>query len=240
TTVVVPLALHPTNRNGVIVYDLRYPPDALLTLEPAELRARIFTKTEELPAGVERVHLKTIHVNKSPALAPLNTLTDAMAVRIGIDRVKIESHLAQLKTANLEQKIHAVMEQGLFSDSLDPELDLYGGFFSDGDRARLLSIRNATPERLAQEHFAFEDARLPELLFRYRARNFPQTLNIGDQQRWQHYRRERLTNPAAGGSITLQQFEARLQELGQQELDAKQMQILEDLAEYASMLDSFD
>jgi exodeoxyribonuclease-1 len=241
TTVVVPLTLHPTNRNGVVVYDLRHPPDDLLALDAEKLKARIFTRTEELPEGVERVHLKTVHINKSPALAPLSTLSGTAAERIGIDLGTIKTHLAQLKDVNLDRKIHAALEQEHDNSGIDPELNLYGSFCSDGDRVRMQAVRNATPQQLAEQHFAFEDARLPELLFRYRARNFPETLSPAEQQRWQQYRHERLTNPDGGGSLTLQEFNERLQALGANpELGEKEMQILEDLAEYGSMLESFE
>lgn len=241
TTVVLPVALHPTNRNGVVVYDLRHPPDDLLRLNAEQLRTRVFTRADELPEGVERVHLKTVHINKSPALAPLSTLNGAAAERIGIDLGKIKNHMDQLKNANLQRKIHDALTQEHAADTQDPELKLYGGFFGDGDRLRMQAIRDTAPEELARQHFAFEDSRLPELLFRYRARNHPQTLSAEEQQRWRQYRRERLTNPEGGGSITLQEFNERLRTLGENpELTEKQMGILEDLAEYGSMLESFD
>lgn len=240
TTVVLPLAPHPTNRNGVVVYDLRHPPDDLLGLDAAQLKTRVFTRTDELPEGVERVHLKTVHINKSPALAPLSTLSGAAAERIGIDLGQIKIHMDQLKNANLQRKIHDALTQEHAAGSTDPELCLYGGFFSDGDRQRMQAIRETAPEELARRHFAFEDARLPELLFRYRARNYPHTLSAEERQRWQQYRRERLTNPEGGGSITLQQFNERLQALAENpELTEQKMQILEDLAEYGAMLESF-
>jgi exodeoxyribonuclease I len=241
TTVVVPLAPHPTNRNGVVVYDLRHPPDDLLTLNAEQLRIRVFTRADELPEGVQRVHLKTVHINKSPALAPLSTLDGAAAKRIGIDLGTVKAHLDQLRNASLDRKIHEALTQEHAADGNDPELKLYGGFFGDGDRTRMQAIRETAPEDLAQRHFAFEDPRLPELLFRYRARNYPQTLSAEEQQRWRQYRRERLTDPDAGGSITLSQFNARLQELGADPaLPEKKMGILEDLAEYAAMLESFN
>ncbi len=83
---VVPLAKHPKNANGVIVYDLRQDPSSLLTLDTETLTERLFTPRESLPEGVERIPLKTIHLNKSPAVVPMNTLTDAAAERWGIDR----------------------------------------------------------------------------------------------------------------------------------------------------------
>jgi exodeoxyribonuclease-1 len=236
TTVVLPLAPHPTNRNGIVVYDLRYSPDDVLNLSAEELHLRVFTKTDELPTGVERVHLKTVHINKCPVLAPLSTLTDAAAQRLQIDRAQIERHLSKLKNEKLENKLRQMLELQTFEANADPELNLYGAFLNDADRTRSEKIRNMNPQSLATAHFAFDDTRLPELLFRYRARNFPETLTADEQQRWEHYRRERLTNPAGGGGITMQEFEAKLQALGQADLAERDMAVLEDLAEYGAML----
>jgi exodeoxyribonuclease-1 len=36
------------------------------------------------------------------------------------------------------------------------------------------------------------DPRCPELLFRYRARNWPETLDVHERERWDAYRRRRL------------------------------------------------
>ncbi|MCG8428328.1 MAG: exodeoxyribonuclease I, partial [Chromatiales bacterium] len=78
-SMVVPLTWHPANSNGIIVYDLRHDPTPLIELDEAEIHKRMFTPTSELPEGVERIPLKTVHINKSPVIAPLNTLTDEMA-----------------------------------------------------------------------------------------------------------------------------------------------------------------
>ena len=172
TSVVAPVALHPTNKNGVVVYNLRHDPSDLINATANEIRERLFTRTEDLPEGVERIHLKTVHVNKSPMLAPLNTLTERATERLQLDMAVIEKHIAQLKKVNgLSQKIRNALHDHQYENSTDPELMLYTGFLGEADRQRCLQIQQATPEQLADLSFAFDDKRLPELLFRYRARN---------------------------------------------------------------------
>jgi len=79
----------------------------------------------------------------------------------------------------------------------DPDLALYsGGFFSNADRAKMEIIRSASPEKLASLGLEFEDARLPEMLFRYRARNYPDTLDAQERMRWEGYRKSRLNEAA--------------------------------------------
>src|SRR5690606_16093543 len=96
-------------------------------------------------------------------------------------------------------------------------------------------IRSATPEDLVQSSFDFHDVRLPELLFRYRARNFPHSLTQQEQQRWREFCRWRLTDPASGAGMVWEAFHARLQTL--QESDSvtdAQKHILQQLSLYAA------
>jgi exodeoxyribonuclease-1 len=70
---------HPTNKNEVICWDL--------AADPAELRASasktcvcVCSRQAELPEGVSRLPIKSIHVNKSPmVVGSLKTLSPAMA-----------------------------------------------------------------------------------------------------------------------------------------------------------------
>lgn len=48
---VVPLAEHPSNANGVIVYDLSVDPAPLMELSPEEIRARVFASADDLAEG---------------------------------------------------------------------------------------------------------------------------------------------------------------------------------------------
>lgn len=236
--VVAPVALHPVNKNGIVVYDLRYPPDDLLQLDEAQIRERLFTKTEDLPEGTDRVHLKTVHINKCPIVAPLNTVTPAAAQRLRIDLKQAEHHLDTLRKATgLESKIRAALAGNSFEPGKDPDTGLYNGFFSDGDRERITVVRQTPPERLALLKPAFSDPRLPELLFRYRARNWPETLSPEEQARWEEFRLERITQADGGGSISLNEYEARLQALAENpDLSERDMEILEALAEYGSAI----
>src|SRR5690606_4241002 len=59
---VVPLAMHPINSNGVIMFDLSADPALLLELSTEEIAERLFTPRDQLPEGVERVPLKVVHL----------------------------------------------------------------------------------------------------------------------------------------------------------------------------------
>ncbi|RLA23393.1 MAG: exodeoxyribonuclease I, partial [Gammaproteobacteria bacterium] len=192
--IVSPLAQHPVNKNGVIAYDLSVDPGELLSLSVDEIKARLFTPAAELPEGVERIPLKTIHLNKCPAIAPLGTLSKEIAKRYELDVDRCRENLQIIKkSTGLEQKIAQVMESPPFEKISDPDKMLYsGGFFSNSDRSKMVSISKMVPEKLAQYETIFEDARLPEMLFRYRARNYPETLISDESEQWEVFRRQRL------------------------------------------------
>lgn len=236
---VMPLARHPTNPNGVIVYDLGHDPAPLIELDEEEIQMRLFTPREQLPPGVERIPLKTIHLNKCPVVVPMSTLTDQAAARWGIDQPQGWAYLQRIKQARgLAQKIQAVHARQQFEPITDPDQGLYSGaFFSKGDRNRMNRILTATPEALAEMALAFDDPRLPEMLFRYRARNWPETLSPTERARWQEYRVDRLTNPEGGASITLKAFQQELARLMiDPAIDAAKKQILSELADWPTVL----
>ncbi len=229
--VVAPLAMHPQNRNGVIVVDLRHDPGPLIELDHQALRERVFTPAADLPEGEARVALKTVHLNKCPALAPLGTLTETAARRWDIDVARSLVHLERLRAApGLAAKVAQALTAPEFPPSDDPEQGLYDGFFGDADRARIARVRLTPPEDLGRVDFGFEDHRLPELLFRYRARNYPETLSAAEQRRWHKLVRRRLTDPRAGGPLTLIAFRAELAAArARPDLDAGRQAVLDAL-----------
>lgn len=236
---VVPLARHPTNPNGVIVFDLGCDPAPLIELTAEQIQARLFTPRDQLPEGVERIPLKTVHLNKCPVVVPLNTLTDQAAERWGIDPEQGQRHLQQLKQARgLPDKIQLVHGVREFEPVTDPDQSLYAGdFFSADDRKRMDQVLTATPESLASLELAFDDARLPEMLFRYRARNWPGSLNATERECWQEYRVDRLTDSAGGGSITLADYRQQLARLMvDPQVSSTGKQVLSELADWPAMI----
>lgn len=209
---VLPVARHPVNNNGVICFDLRQDPKPLLELSAEEVHQRLFSRAEDLPEGVERIPLKTVHTNRCPILSPMKTLTAEAARRWQIDEALIAGHARQLQAApGLAEKVQRVHTLAEFPSETDPDLMLYsGGFFPDTDRREMTRLHGLAPETLAAERFVFADRRLPEMLFRYRARNWPQTLSEEEREDWDAYRLQRLTEPDAGASITLDDYLQRL------------------------------
>jgi exodeoxyribonuclease-1 len=214
--VILPICKHPTNSNGIIVYDLSIDPEPLLSSSVEGIQQRLFTATDDLPEGVTRIPLKTVHINKCPVLAPLSVLKPEDARRLAIDLVLCQININKIKSAKgLAEKLAAVFGGHSYSEQgSDPDLAIYsGGFFPDSDKQKMAKIRASSSEQLAKSAFSFTDPRLPEMLFRYRARNYPETLNAGEQLRWNDFCQNRLTGSQTGAGITCDAYFARLQEL---------------------------
>ena len=213
--VVLPLAWHPQNRNALIVCDLHHDPRPLLEEDAATLRQRLYTRREELLEGQLPVPLKLLHINRCPVIAPLKVLRSEDQQRMQLDMTMFSERVQRLVDGQAlwQPKLATVYSGDEFAASEDPEQQLYDGFIGDRDRRLCEQVRIAEPDQLANQRWPFDDDRLPELLFRYRARNFTDTLTSEEQQRWLSFCRKRLTMPEYGAPNTLQSFTAALAEL---------------------------
>lgn len=236
---VLPLVQHPTNSNGVIVFDLRHSPEPLFDLSVEEIQQRLFVATSELPKGVERIPLKTVHINKCPVVAPMATMNPPEAEKWQIDLTQVHKHADMLRgRRDICDKISSVHEQNEFPAISDPDQNLYGGgFFSSLDRRKMDDLVDMSPEALQKTRTEFDDPRIPEMLFRYRARNWPQSLSKAEKTRWDLYRQNRLTNPEAGCGITLAEYQKTLAEkVMHPETSSRDRAILSDLADWPSCI----
>jgi exodeoxyribonuclease-1 len=236
---VMPICMHPINRNAVVVYDLTVPPDDFIAIDAVEIAARLYTPAAELPEDAPRIPLKLVHLNKCPVLVPLKTMDAESAQRLNINIAECEQNrdemLAHIDA--LVSKSREIFSEQNFPETHDPDLQIYaGGFFSDADNARMETIRKTPPEKLAALSFSFDDKRLPEMLFRYRARNYPETLSTEEMETWNAFRHQRFTDPAAGPR-TLNRYLADIEDL-QKAPDTTGMQlvILEELIAYAEQI----
>lgn len=233
---VAPLAAHPINKNEVIVYDLRVSPEPFLSLHPEEMAERLFTRQDELPKDCLRLPIKTVHINKSPVLVPVNTLTAEAAEKWQLDIKQARQHLAVLLAhPNFSKNLKAIYDGRTFDAVDDPDFMLYsGGFFSNDDRHRMEIIRQAAPEDLANMDLPFQDNRLQEMLFRYRARNYPELLTEVEKKRWDDFRRQRLLVDSLGSGISLPEFQESIERLKKMpDLDKNKSHVLDDLQSYA-------
>jgi exodeoxyribonuclease-1 len=238
-TWISPVAYHPSNKNAVIVLNLALDPRPLALLSVEQIKQKLYQPNSMLSDNEQRLPIKLIHLNKSPFIAPAKTLTEENAARLGIDRAQCLENLQWIK-ANLGivDKLQAVFNQAYNDVALDAEHALYsGGFFSQTDKELINQVNNANEQQLTDLVLPFQDTRLTTLLFRYRARNFPQTLSQKEIENWQEHRKTRLMDPQSSTSITLPEYFQQLEQMSvEQANNPKNLAIITALYKYAQNL----
>ncbi len=227
--IVVPIAQHPTNKNGIVVYDLSVDPSDLINLGPAKIHERLFTPNDKLPEGIARIPLKTVHVNKCPVIAPFMTMDGKAAKKYGVDLNVCRENLDMIKNhPGLAKKIQKVFSETKFEKRTDPDQMLYGGaFFNENDKEAMRQVHSLKPDELVDHQPTFNDPRLSEMLFRMRARNWPESLTEEEKARWQEFRKARFD---------LDAYLAELKELRQApERSGGDLAILDELEQYARL-----
>lgn len=241
--VVWPLGAHPVNKNELIVWDLAHDPAQLEGLDAETARLRLFTSVDALPEGETRLPIKTIHVNKSPVVIGNVTRLGATEQRFGLDLAQALRHAERAAgLPDLRELWQQLFKREPLASPPDVDEDLYGGFVGNDDRRLLNRLRQLTPPALAKQvaegRVAFHDPRLEELLFRYRARNFTDTLDEADAARWLALRQARL-HEGVGGGLTLAAYQERVDTLAEAAVergDGRAEGLLEALADYAEAI----
>ena len=214
--IVAPLMVVPGRRNEIVVFNLDGDPDQLLSLSAEEIGDRLYTPRADLPEGIERVPLKTIHTNRSPALAPLTALRREDADRLGFD---IEQTLQRAKQIGANIPLIRERLSTVFLRPTRPEDDadaaLYSGFLPDQDLRLLPEARVglAASGLVGFDINRFSDPRLREIAWRYAARNAPETLRAAEIHRWQEHRRRRLISSPDATALNEEALIARVAEL---------------------------
>ncbi|MBE2894109.1 exodeoxyribonuclease I [Spirabiliibacterium falconis] len=233
TSIIAPLAESPLNPNMIICCDLSADISDLLTCDADTLRERLYSKKEQLSErGILSVPLKGVHINKCPIIAPLNTLLPETAERLGLNRTACLENWQRLRQdTQIRDKVADIfnLERHIEPD-INVETALYAGFFSHADKNNLTILRTLQPEQLATHNLAFIDARIPELLFHYRARHHYATLNRGEQIKWQKYRQQKL---AQGIDDYAQRLDALLEEYAD---NREKLQLLRHVYDYAQRI----
>ncbi|WP_457913770.1 exodeoxyribonuclease I [Candidatus Gillettellia adelgis] len=191
TSLVAPVAWHPGNKNAVIMCDLTGDMTPLLTLSVEQLYKQFYRTP--CNTTISPYHLpmpiKLVRLNTCPVLAPANTLLMENAERLGINCQTCLKNLQFLrKCPEIREKIVALFSlTGPYKSHDDVDSQLYNGFFTDTDKIAMKIIHQTKPQNLREIDLIVNDKRMKELLFRFRARNYPNTLNDAEKQYWIKY-----------------------------------------------------
>ena len=170
-------------------------------------------------------------------VAQLKTLSAAQAEKWQIDVAQSLQHAEHARALPDMSALWQQVYTRPASEAAVPDVDgdLYGGFLSNADRRKLDHLRGLQGDALHSARTAFEDERLEELFFRYRARNFVQSLPAADQQRWFAHCLARIQG-GEGGARNISALHAQIEALQETCSDEAQQAILEDLYSYADEL----
>lgn len=210
TTVAFPVC-QGSRPGSVVVYNLREDPTAFSDLSLDEVKTLLFGTKEER-GDRARLPLKELGYNKCPAVAPMGVWDAETAARLELPIDTIKQHMSALLAAKdfMYKVREAYKTRTPYPAVSDVEGKLYDSFTDRKDQPKIAAVRSATSNELADFHPDFADERLAELLFRYKARQFPSSLSEDEQQRWEEYRSEKIQSE-------LPKFLADLQRLAKTE-----------------------
>ena len=239
---ILPIAQHPVNRNSVIVLDLDQDSRYLAELDSDEIARRLFAHAADTgrDSAERRPGLRTVQINKCPVIVPLAVVREADAERLSIDKhlINLRSQECQdwLTGPVLDQITRAMTRDWDSDTAIDVDGSLYGGdFLQQSDKQRLATIRTVDPQQIADHQGHFDDSRLDEMVWRYRARNYPETLNAEERDLWREHCSQRLNDTSAPW-LTLDQYEDALAEVFGAAPDDKTAELPAALRRYAQSL----
>lgn len=219
-SLVVPLCAQKGDKNGLVFYDLRKDPQPIIDK---------FLANESIS---DEKGFFSIQKNRCPVFSPSGTLSQ------GEPREKWNLNYRQAKIyldkllANplLIQQFHELSERKYDNSETNPDLMIYsGGFFSRNDALSMQNAVNLSPDKLNTTQFNFDDLRLPEMLFRYQARNFPETLSQEQVERWNEFCEQQLSEQRAP-------FNQSIEELKKETAQPEKIAILDALQAYEAEL----
>ena len=149
-----------------------------------------------------------------------------------VDLDACRTHWEKLQTSPaLFKKIQNLFRAESRQTESDPDFMIYsGGFFSEHDKELMHMLRATKPEDLGRLDLPFRDRRLSEMFFRYRARNYLDTLNSEELAGWEKFRAARLSD-----THEQERYQQGWQEAQEQANDA-QREVLTQLQQYVETL----
>ena len=181
--------------NSYLVWDLRYDPVDFTSLSEAEILSNLTAdQATRRQDDFVPVPIKELSINKCPAVAPLGVLDSASEARISLSRAEAMKHYHQLNSqAGLIKRLTgAWRKRPVFPSAGDVEGKLYDSFTPKSDQTKIRLVAAADSTGLADLHPNFTDERLDELLFRYKARQYPASLSESEEECWRKFRRAKL------------------------------------------------
>ena len=207
-----------------------------LAHDPSDLVGATYEELLEKMSHGWLAHVYTIKTNASPFVVSYPMSSGNVADRkdystldqLGIDLNALLRYRKILRSDKLFAgrlcRAYKAHREARMAKDIDVDQALYSAFLPNSDKRRLPRMLAKDPTCSRAQAITFEDSRLPELVFRYRARNFADTLSQDERARWlQHCRYLHLEKRDEVGQTAMDRYYAavdaeRSQHPDQQEL----------------------
>jgi exodeoxyribonuclease-1 len=239
TSAVVKLVEHP-KRQASLVFDLRYNIDDYADLSVDELVKAWRPEDKDQP----KLPIKDILFNRCPAIAPLSVLDEDSQKRIHLTIEQIEINYKKFQKVSAEfskkvllalKQLDTVQEAVYAKRTKTVDSKLYDGFFGEGDKKAMSSIRSTRPSELNSDLVKSADSRLKELLPLYKARNYPKSLTTEDMTKWEEHRNNYLLS--GNENSRLSNYFKQLDELSKDtNLDKNKQFLIDELKLYGESI----
>ena len=218
-----------------------------LALDPTELLGNPTWSNLMMPGsrGNEAIHwIKakgTPFVTPFDLSSPLSSDQSTILNRMDLDLPMLQHNYKMVqKHSDLDSRVREMFNTRWSSKpTQDVDYALYEGFIPPEDRRLLEDILRDTENPSSRwESAGFQDKRLGELVFRFRARNFPQSLSMRESARWRGHCRQKIFERVEDGRSTV--YERFYADLRRRMVDCSHhkptVELLHDLEAYAKQL----
>ncbi len=237
TTAVYTLFKHP-RREAAIVYNLRDDPNEWFEKKTEDL---VKHWTAKYGDDIKSLPVKTLMLNKCPAVAPIGVCDSDSRKRIKLDLKIVEENLKKLKNNyefidKLKEALDIIEKAQQTKLNLDESVDdqIYDGFWSDTDQRDLTMIRKTDPSELENKTSQLKNKRIRQMVPLYLARNFSAILSNEAREKWEEHRKKVFYD--RGDNSRFARFSKRMQELSKAGLSSEQEYLLTELQLYAESI----
>jgi exodeoxyribonuclease-1 len=235
------LNVHPKNKNARICLNLSSDIKLLLQLPIDEIRDRLFKASEELKINnMERPGIVILKINQCPILAEVQEVSERMS-ELGLDSalLRLNLNLVNEFEDELRNKLWEIFNVPYQENNCDTDLMIYsGGFFSPSENLIKQKVHIAAEVNgLKEFDYSQSSDRLNQMIFKFKARNFPESLNEDELAQWREYSLARITkHPQIKGLYNFEEFNEELQRERANSKNDSDISLLNELEEYANEL----
>ena len=179
--------------------------DNLLKSSGEEILENIFSKSSVLEEKNSiRFPINFIDVNKCPILAMIEDIDDSIFNK---DLMNDNLKIIQFKLVGLKNKFKETFNQLFFKEPSDSDLLIYSGFFNPKEKFECKeNVNYALKGDFSKINCKIRSPKLKEMIFKFKARNFPKYLSNLELIEWERYRYHRLNDKSLGAEITFDDF----------------------------------